>query len=161
VPEVPLLTLKQKPLLAGWLVAAPNKHDTTSNKPKPGRINRASCELISRQQTKTTYRRQQGRAGTTKAEAAAAGRLADYSNKEHTYQTKPDRTTYRTNMHTCWDQLPPTELSVQQTASNSPPKAGVLAAAPNAGVLLPHKLKPPLLAGWLVAAPNSTKTIVS
>jgi hypothetical protein len=28
-------------------------------------------------------------------------------------------------------------------------------AAPNAGVLPPPKLKPPLAAGWLVAAPNS------
>jgi hypothetical protein len=35
-----------------------------------------------------------------------------------------------------------------------PPKAGVLAGAPNAGVLLPPKLKPPLLAGWLAVAPN-------
>jgi hypothetical protein len=44
---------------------------------------------------------------------------------------------------------------VLEDENDSLPKAGVLAAAPNAGVLAPPKMKPPLLAGWLVAAPNN------
>jgi hypothetical protein len=63
------------------------------------------------------------------------------------------------DMHLCCCAMLSQQLAVQPTADmnlqdNSPPKAGVL-AAPKAGVLLPPKLKPPLAAGWLVAAPNN------
>jgi hypothetical protein len=48
----------------------------------------------------------------------------------------------------------PTNTVINKLCSNAlPPTAGVLAAAPNAGVLLPPKLKP-LLADWLAVAPN-------